>query len=293
GTYTYTPTTGYSGPDSFTYTACNSAGKCDKATVSITVLPLACEKPTLTVGSPVCNPANGTYSVSFFSSVATITASAGTLSGTIVSGIPVGTNVILTASSGASCANSTTVTSPASCPANPSCSQPQLSVGQPICNGSTYTVAFSLNGAGTVTTSAGTVSGNTVINIPIGTNVVVTATNGSCVSNLSVGSPASCTNACENPAITLGAPICNGSTYSVSFTTVSGATVVASAGTVSGNQVVNVPSGSSLTLTVNTTNGCSAKVVNIPATNCVQAPIATSDINNTRINTPVPGNVLT
>ncbi|WP_080055029.1 Ig-like domain-containing protein [Spirosoma aerolatum] len=39
GSYTYTPTTGYSGPDSFTYTVCNSANKCDKATVSILVQP--------------------------------------------------------------------------------------------------------------------------------------------------------------------------------------------------------------------------------------------------------------
>ncbi|WP_170069485.1 Ig-like domain-containing protein [Spirosoma pollinicola] len=37
GTYTYTPTTGYTGPDSFTYAVCNSAGKCDVATVSVDV----------------------------------------------------------------------------------------------------------------------------------------------------------------------------------------------------------------------------------------------------------------
>ena len=39
GSYTYTPTSGYVGPDSFTYLACNTANKCDKATVIIVVLP--------------------------------------------------------------------------------------------------------------------------------------------------------------------------------------------------------------------------------------------------------------
>ncbi|NNF10470.1 MAG: tandem-95 repeat protein [Acidimicrobiia bacterium] len=37
GTFTYTPSPGYSGPDSVTYTICDSAGLCDTATVSITV----------------------------------------------------------------------------------------------------------------------------------------------------------------------------------------------------------------------------------------------------------------
>ncbi|WP_375447226.1 Ig-like domain-containing protein [uncultured Fibrella sp.] len=37
GTYTYTPAAGYSGGDSFTYTVCNPAGKCDVATVSVLV----------------------------------------------------------------------------------------------------------------------------------------------------------------------------------------------------------------------------------------------------------------
>ncbi|WP_170061094.1 Ig-like domain-containing protein [Spirosoma aerolatum] len=48
GTYTYTPTTNYSGPDSFTYNACNTAGKCDKATVYIVVLPPTIQPPIAT-----------------------------------------------------------------------------------------------------------------------------------------------------------------------------------------------------------------------------------------------------
>jgi uncharacterized repeat protein (TIGR01451 family) len=41
GSFTYTPTTGYYGSDSFTYQACDTQAACDSATVDITVNPLA------------------------------------------------------------------------------------------------------------------------------------------------------------------------------------------------------------------------------------------------------------
>jgi len=54
-TITYTPHAGYGGPDSFTYTATNSAGTSAPATVTITVSP-----PTITVNpSTLPNPATG------------------------------------------------------------------------------------------------------------------------------------------------------------------------------------------------------------------------------------------
>lgn len=37
--FTYTPTTGYIGNDSYTYKVCDPAGKCDTATVTIGVIP--------------------------------------------------------------------------------------------------------------------------------------------------------------------------------------------------------------------------------------------------------------
>jgi hypothetical protein len=43
GTYTYTPNPGYTGNDTFIYTLCDPTGKCDTATVTITILP--CEDP--------------------------------------------------------------------------------------------------------------------------------------------------------------------------------------------------------------------------------------------------------
>ncbi|WP_343299542.1 IPTL-CTERM sorting domain-containing protein [Delftia sp. Cs1-4] len=65
---TYTPTTGYSGPDSFTYTATNTSGTSSPATVSITV-----SAPTLAVAPASLNAGlqGTTYS-------ATVSASGGT-----------------------------------------------------------------------------------------------------------------------------------------------------------------------------------------------------------------------
>ena len=50
GTYTYTPTTGYIGNDSYTYKVCDSGSpsKCDTATVSIGILPAANQAPIAT-----------------------------------------------------------------------------------------------------------------------------------------------------------------------------------------------------------------------------------------------------
>ncbi|MEZ0538337.1 Ig-like domain-containing protein [Fibrella arboris] len=48
GAYTYTPAAGYVGPDNFLYLACNSAGKCDVATVSLLVQPAANQSPLVT-----------------------------------------------------------------------------------------------------------------------------------------------------------------------------------------------------------------------------------------------------
>ncbi|GAB3022973.1 hypothetical protein GCM10027185_21560 [Spirosoma pulveris] len=52
GSYTYTPAPGYTGPASFTYSVCNSAGKCDVATVSVLVQSPS-NQPPVVVGEPV------------------------------------------------------------------------------------------------------------------------------------------------------------------------------------------------------------------------------------------------
>ncbi|WP_370729836.1 Ig-like domain-containing protein [Fibrella arboris] len=52
GSYTYTPPTGFVGPTSFTYSVCNSAGKCDVATVSVDVQSPG-SNPPVVIGRPL------------------------------------------------------------------------------------------------------------------------------------------------------------------------------------------------------------------------------------------------
>jgi hypothetical protein len=60
GSYSYTPAAGYSGPDSFTYTARDSNGTTTTATVTVTVLPAAgADSITVDAGGPATGAAPG------------------------------------------------------------------------------------------------------------------------------------------------------------------------------------------------------------------------------------------
>ncbi|HLO53291.1 MAG TPA: hypothetical protein VK169_03330, partial [Saprospiraceae bacterium] len=233
----------------------------------------ACEKPVLTIGDFTCN--GNTYSVNFFHNGQTISANAGTVSGNSVINIPIGTNVSITSSNGTGCTTVLTYTSPASCVTL--CSYPDLTVGEGICNGLTYTVSLTETTGATITVSAGTRVGNTVINIPIGTNVSITATNGTCVSQIAVTSPTSCTDPCNNPPISISGPVCtnNNANYGVNYTTITGATVTASHGTVNNGVISGIPAGQALTITVSFA-GCTNEVVVVPAPACTcEKPVLT------------------
>jgi hypothetical protein len=92
-----------------------------------------CEKPILTVKTPVCDGST-TYSISFYSSSSNVTTSAGVVSGSMITKIPVGTDVIVTAITSDGCSSTLTVVSPVSCKTVSPCKLPTLSVGQPLCN---------------------------------------------------------------------------------------------------------------------------------------------------------------
>lgn len=81
---TYTPTTGYAGPDTFAYTASNAAGSSSPATVTITVSP-----PTI-VYAPT-NPPSGTVGVAYSQSLAGASGGASPYTYTVASGaLPAG-----------------------------------------------------------------------------------------------------------------------------------------------------------------------------------------------------------
>lgn len=232
----------------------------------VAAVKLLCIKPTLTVGIPVCSQDN-TYSVLFYSNVNTISADFGTIGGSTITNIPIGNHVTVTATNGENCTQTLVVMSPTSC--NVSCEFPKLTAGQPLCTANnTYAVSFS-NDLGNVSVSFGTISGNSVINIPIGTNIIITATNGNCVSRVSIESPTDCDVPCANSPISISGPICdNNGTYRVNFITTPGTNVTSSIGTLSSGTVSNIPSGMSVTLTV-TNQGCENRIINVPPSNCV------------------------
>ncbi len=234
---------------------------------------VTCQKPILTVGAPVCN--GNTYSVRFYVGSAgmvmgSVSSNVGTIGNNIISNIPVGTPVVITASTGAGCDNTMTVESPVSCTTG--CVPPQLTVGQPICNGATYAVSFAVDPGTSVTANAGNVNGNTISNVPAGTNLVVTAGTGNCTTRINVGSP-DCTNPCLYPGISLSGPICRpgGASYYFNYIATAGTTVtISQGGTVNqatGTIEVVAGAGAGASLLVNSP-GCPASGIVLPPASC-------------------------
>ncbi|MGX5668953.1 Ig-like domain-containing protein, partial [Rhizobium daejeonense] len=102
---TYTPTAGYSGPDSFTYTATNAEGTSAAATVTITVSAAA---PTLTAISPTSGLTTGGTSVTITGTNLT-DATAVTIGGTAATGFTVNSATSITATTPAHAAGSVDV----------------------------------------------------------------------------------------------------------------------------------------------------------------------------------------
>ncbi|MCX6319446.1 MAG: hypothetical protein NTW29_19370 [Bacteroidetes bacterium] len=224
--------------------------------------------PVLTASNAVCS-GTGTYSVSF-SSNGIVTASAGTVSGNSVTGIPVGTNVTLTAKSTNGCGTTTAVVpSPASCPSSNGCTPPALTAGQGVCGGTGYSVAFSATSGASISISSGTLSGNTVTGVTLGTSLTITATLGGCSSSITVNSPVDCSTACATPAASFSAGTCTGATYTVNVVKTSTAVLTASTGTVTGGgagstsgTISGVATGTSITATISEPS-CSFQTITI------------------------------
>ena len=217
--------------------------------------------PLITVNNAVCT--GSTYSVEFNSN-GTIVASSGTINGNTVNGIAVGTDLTLTATSSNGCATSSIlIISPTNCLTPRGCVNPILSAGQGTCSGTgTYSFAFNVSQNANISTSAGTVSGNTVINIPIGTTVTLTATDGLCSTSIQVNSPLDCSTPCGSPLASFSAGICNGDTYSISISNPNGAIISSSLGTVTSTAITGIPTGASVTVT-SSLSGCSSQQITI------------------------------
>ncbi|AKD53814.1 beta strand repeat-containing protein [Spirosoma radiotolerans] len=268
-------TPGLTGVSSGTYTVTITDARGCVATGSAVLVaptcPVVCEKPVLTVSTPICNSLGTGYTVSFTSSSTNVTVNTGTISGNTitVNGL---TDLVVTANNGLDCFSRLTVLAPTSCPTPGSCTLvPTLTVGQPACLGTgQYTV--SVNGTnGTISTSAGTLSGNTVT-ANIGTNLVITITGANGCGSYSVGvvSPASCTTSCTNPLVSVSGPVCGSNgVYAVNVTPASGVSLVVSGGTLLGN-VITATTGTPVSITAR--NGsCADQVVVIRPPVCPPA----------------------
>lgn len=225
--------------------------------------------PNLTASGAVCN--GSTYSV-MFNSNGTVTSNSGTISGNLVTGVPVGTNLELISTSINGCAStSVTVIAPTNCTNPPlGCFIPTLSAGTGVCSGSgTYNVSVSASSGSIISSNAGTVSGNSIIGIPIGTSVTITATNGACTNSVIVSSPNDCSSPCVTTSVSYSIGSCLGSTYTIYLNNPNGSTITSSIGTITATSITDIPIGTNITIT-STTNGCSSEIVNL------NSPSATS-----------------
>ncbi len=261
----------------------NTITNCVSATrtpVSLSVNAL----PTLSVGMPTCSADLLTYSVSFTSD-GVVTSSAGIVSNNIVSGIPTGTNVVITATSSAGCISTQMVNSP-------SCTCPTVNL--PISGGDKAICAG--QAIPTLSVSVGSNEVAEWFDAPSGGNLLATGVN--YTPNVAIGMTfyvqskntiTNCVSATRTPVslsvntlgtLSVGTPTCSADllTYSVSFT--SNDIVTSSAGIVSNNIVLGIPTGTNVVLTATSSAGCIAtQTVNSPSCTCptVNLPINAGD----------------
>jgi hypothetical protein len=261
------------GSYSLTVTDANGCVAIGTATISLPVNCTTCPAPVLTVTSPVCNTAAGTYSVSYnVSTGSSVTVLGGTLNAVLqLITVTQGQSVTVIATNGCGDQSTTTVLAP-TCPVGCT-SNAGLSVGQAICSGTTtYVASVTANAGATIQVLGGGSYANGVVTSPVGTNVTVVATLGCNVERMVIMSPTDCPGvACENPLVSLSGPSCEGTTYSVHYVVGAGVTVTSTPGVGVLNPglqtITGIPAGVGVSLTA--TNGSCTQVVPILApTDC-------------------------
>ena len=245
----------------------NASNSNDYSQTSLIITAPICTTPNLTVFGANCN--GTTYDVSFNSN-GIVTASSGIIVGNTITGILVGTDVIVTSTTISECASTqTTFQSPTSCITHPiDCSSPTISAGNGVCSGSgLYSVSVSSSIGSQISANVGTVFGNSVIGIPLGTQVTITATSGICSSSVMVSSPLDCTTPCVTSAVSYSVGNCLGATYTIYITNPSSAILQASSGILTATAVINIPIGTNVTLSATSTE-CTAQVITLSSPVC-------------------------
>ncbi len=265
----------------------NSSNNCvslARTAVSLVINPL----PNLVVNSTNCATNLLTYSVSFISN-ATVTSTSGVVSGNIVSGIPIGTDAILTAISSTGCTISQNIISPiCNCP---TVNAPISGGDKTICSGETIPSLSVSVGSGDSADWYDAPSGG---NLLLANSTIFSPTNAGVFYALARNSSNNCVSSVRTavsltinslPTLSAGIPACSADllTYSIPFT--SDGVVTSSAGTVSvaaaaAGIISGVPTGTNVVLTTTSSAGCVAtQTVNAPSCTCpiVNIPVSTGD----------------
>ncbi|MGB4960612.1 MAG: SdrD B-like domain-containing protein, partial [Saprospiraceae bacterium] len=222
----------------------------------------------LTVGDLQCLGSD--FQVGFLTNGVNPMGTAGVISGNQLINIPIGTNVSISADNGMGCLNSISISGPAQCPAT--CIMPLLSVGQAVCDGvgaNTYSVSYAELTGAQIAINAGILYENSITNIPMGTNLTITASNGLCNYSFTIKSPANCLNLCELPRMSISGPQCVtlSSSYTIHFATVPNALIISDQGIVGSGQVSGIPSNTPCNITVRYP-GCADQTMRIEPPTC-------------------------
>ncbi|WP_211221721.1 SdrD B-like domain-containing protein, partial [Spirosoma panaciterrae] len=146
----------------------------------------------------------------------------------------------------------------------PVCEKPILSLVNPTCSGNGYYSVSLISSTASLMVSAGQLSGASIINIPIGTPVSVTASNGvGCYNVLTADSPTDCANNggnnCTPPKLSVGQPLCQGTGfYTVSYRLTGVGSVSSNVGQVNtaSRVIENIPVGTNVVVTASGSGTC-------------------------------------
>ena len=147
------------------------------------------------------------------------------------------------------------------------CVSPWIAVQNKTCGTSSYSLNISVSQEAVVSTNVGQVSGtapnHTITNIPLTSELILTATN--CDKQVSLIMPVAPCQNCTPPTIVVGALNCGSTTYSFGVDMFDGVTLNSNYGTIVGTAphfaINDISLGQNITLTATSANGCQSTII--------------------------------
>jgi hypothetical protein len=211
-----------------TYTFTPNSGQCATTTTMTVVVN---QQPTLSIGTVACDPDLLTYSLNFTATGGTVSATAGTVSGSSVTAIPTGTAVTITVTNPANgaCSATQAVSAPnCSCPSIPA---PLVAPTQvAICSGDPFPTFTASVESGLIVNWYSAATGGTLL---LGNSLSFTPSTAGIFYAEAVNPLSNCTSSTRTPATVMVnqpvtptfaqvAPICSGGSFSLPTTSSNG-----------------------------------------------------------------------